>query len=106
MAELIKVAEVGEVSPGEGKVVVVKGMEVVLLNVDGKIYALDNICPHAAFALGEGTVEGDIIICPGHALEYKIPTGECLTDWGKDEGIESVDSYPVVVEGNDIKISF
>ena len=49
MAEsgFVKVAEVGEISPGDMKVVEVGEDQILLVNVEGNIHACDDICSHA-----------------------------------------------------------
>jgi nitrite reductase/ring-hydroxylating ferredoxin subunit len=55
-----------------------KGHDIVLFKVEGKIYALDNACPHMGGPLGEGDVEGDIVTCPWHGWQFDIKSGECI----------------------------
>ncbi|MGD9849737.1 MAG: Rieske (2Fe-2S) protein [Nitrospirales bacterium] len=50
---------------------------IALFNLNGEVHALDNTCPHAGGPLGEGTVEGDVVICPWHGWKFHIPTGTC-----------------------------
>lgn len=55
------------------------GREIGLFNVGGKIYAIDNICPHAGAPLAEGIVADCTVTCPWHYWEFNLATGECLT---------------------------
>ena len=54
----VKVAEVGEVPEGEGRVVEADGRTLALFNVSGTFYALDNACAHRGGPLGEGDLDG------------------------------------------------
>ncbi|PYV15944.1 MAG: hypothetical protein DMG21_13305 [Acidobacteria bacterium] len=90
MAQFLKVANLSELPAGSAKAVEVAGKAVALFNVEGKIYALDNTCRHRGGPLGEGFVEGDIVTCPWHGWQYKIPSGECL-----DDASIKVAAYPV-----------
>ena len=74
----VKVAEVDDVPAGEGKVVVVGRNELALFKVDGEIYCIDNLCPHADGPLGEGYVNGDCVSCPWHAWQFSVKTGKML----------------------------
>ena len=47
-----------------------------LCNVDGTPYALDGVCPHAGGPLGEGTLQGAMVVCPWHGFEFDCRTGE------------------------------
>ncbi|HVM59276.1 MAG TPA: Rieske 2Fe-2S domain-containing protein [Verrucomicrobiae bacterium] len=99
MSELIKVAEVGDLQPGECKTVVVGERELALYNVGGKFYATDNVCPHRGGPLGEGTLDGNIVTCPWHGWRFDVSTGQNpMIPTAKVEAIECV------VEGNDVKV--
>src|SRR5579871_4010641 len=72
----VKVAEVAELPPGEGKVVEAGRQELALFNVDGTFYCIDNSCPHREGPLGEGWLEGEVVTCPWHAWQFNVRTGE------------------------------
>jgi nitrite reductase/ring-hydroxylating ferredoxin subunit len=44
--EFVKVAEIGEVAPGEMIMVRLDRDQVLLANVDGTFYAINNMCSH------------------------------------------------------------
>ncbi len=100
MAEFLKVATLSELAPGTCKPVEAGGKVVALFNVDGNIYALDNTCLHRGGPLGEGTLNGDVVTCPWHGWEYNVRTGEKV-----NVPAVKVATYPVQVEGNDIKVA-
>src|SRR6201992_4111355 len=47
----------------------------VLSRHDGTLYALDNLCSHAAGLLSRGTVEGLVVTCPLHGSQYCLADG-------------------------------
>ena len=100
MPEFVKVAILSELAPGTCKPVEAGGKVVALFNVDGNIYALDNTCLHRGGPLGEGSLNGDVVTCPWHGWEYNVRTGEKL-----NVPAVKVATYPVQVEGNDIKVA-
>lgn len=100
MAEFVKVANLSDLAPGAAKAVEVNGKSIALFNVEGTIYATDNTCLHQGGPLGEGTLEGDVVTCPWHMWEYNVRTGEKV---GFAE--LKVATYPVQVEGDDIKVA-
>ena len=71
----IKVAEVGDLPVGEGRVIEAEGRTLALFNVDGTFYAIDNTCPHRGGPLGEGDLQGRYAICPWHAWRWDVTTG-------------------------------
>lgn len=100
MSEFLKVATLSELAPGTCKPVEAGGKVVALFNVDGNIYALDNTCLHRGGPLGEGTLNGEVVTCPWHGWEYNVRTGEKV-----NVPAVKVATYPVQVEGNDIKVA-
>jgi nitrite reductase/ring-hydroxylating ferredoxin subunit len=95
----VKVARVEEVPAGQGKVVEVNGIEIAIFNAGGAFFASGSICPHENGPLGEGTLEGDTVICPWHGFDFDLKSGDCLVDPEL-----KVTVYPVKVEGQDIYV--
>ena len=102
MAEsgFVKVAEVGELSPGEMKVVEVGEEQILLVNVEGNIHACDDICSHAYASLSEGDLNGDEVECPLHGSAFNVVTGEALTPPAED----SIRIFEVRIDGQDVLI--
>jgi nitrite reductase/ring-hydroxylating ferredoxin subunit len=100
MAEFAKVANLTDLPAGRAMAVEVNGKAIALYNVGGTVYATDNTCLHHGGPLGEGMLEGDVITCPWHMWEYDVRTGEKV-----GEPALKVASYPVQVEGSDIKVA-
>jgi nitrite reductase/ring-hydroxylating ferredoxin subunit len=100
VVEFIKVASISELELGSCKTVEVQGKAIALFNVGGKIYALDNTCLHQGGPLGEGRLEGEVVTCPWHMWEFNVRTGEKV-----GEPSLRVATYPVQVDGDDIKVA-
>lgn len=65
---------------GRPHCVAVKGKKIILVNVSGQFYALDNTCSHAGGPLCEGTVEDSAtIVCPWHASRFDMKTGAVVS---------------------------
>ncbi len=77
-SNLSQVASVNEVPPGTGKVVVVKGQEVGIFNVEGNIHAINNICPHNYRPIGTAEIEGSEVTCLWHSFKFNLKTGICF----------------------------
>lgn len=87
----------------EGKAIVVmsaQDKEIALFKIDGKIFAINNECPHAGGPLGEGDISDCIVTCPWHAWEFNIKTGDCI-----NAPSECVETIPVTIEGDNIVLS-
>ena len=96
----VKVADVGELAPGDLKVVEVGPDQVLLVNVDGTIYALDDICSHAYASLSEGDLNGQEVECPLHGSAFDLVSGEAMTP----PADEKVKVYEVRIDGPDILV--
>jgi nitrite reductase/ring-hydroxylating ferredoxin subunit len=67
-----------ELSPGEMKWVAVDRRRLLVANVDGRFYALDDICGHQRVPLSSGTLEGHIVECPLHFARYDVRSGRLV----------------------------
>ncbi len=70
--------DVSDLAPGAMRVVEHDGTSVLLCNVDGEIYAVENICSHATVPLSEGVLEGCELECVLHGAVFDVRTGEAL----------------------------
>ena len=75
---LQKIATTNEISNGEMKSFVIKDKEILIVNVHGEFFAIDNRCSHMGGNLSEGTLEDDIIICPRHGSRFNVRNGEVV----------------------------
>ncbi len=53
--------------------------EVLVINRDGVFFGLAARCTHAGAPLEEGTVTGDVLVCPWHGSNFRISDGAVLT---------------------------
>jgi len=58
--------------------VVTNGKEIALYEVDGAIFATDNLCTHGAARLSDGFLEGSEIECPLHQGRFDVCTGKAM----------------------------
>lgn len=72
----VTVAKDGYLEPGELMYVEVGDEPVVLINLDGELHALNDLCTHEEASLSDGTIVGDEIECPLHGGAFYIRTGE------------------------------
>ncbi|MGH3451395.1 MAG: Rieske (2Fe-2S) protein, partial [Haloechinothrix sp.] len=66
MAEWVEAATLKELTRHKKKLVTVGGEQVALFLVDGRVYALHDICIHKERSLSKGTLLRGRVICPGH----------------------------------------
>ena len=68
-----------ELPNGERLFLQIDAYSMVLFNIAGSYYAIEDICSHDNGPLGEGDLEGFEIICPRHGARFCIRTGAALT---------------------------
>ena len=103
MAELIRVAAVGEIEPGSKKVVEIDGVEVALFNVDNEqYYAVEDVCTHDGGPLAEGEIVDTYEVeCPRHGARFDIRTGKALCM----PAFEPIETFEVLVRDGEILLS-
>ena len=101
MPEFHKLAPAGDVAPGEVNTYEIEGRPVALCNVEGELYALENICTHAFAYLSEGGLEGDRIKCPLHGATFDVKTGEAKSL----PAIKAVPTHEVKVENGFVYVA-
>ncbi|HEY8285868.1 MAG TPA: Rieske (2Fe-2S) protein [Chloroflexota bacterium] len=117
MAEVV-VARVDEFAEGSRRIVRHGRLEVGVFRQGGRYYALPNVCAHQFGPLCEGTItgtlaatedtawrrtwvqEGEILVCPWHALEFDLTTGRCIA-YPKVK----LRQFPVRVEGDHVVVT-
>jgi 3-phenylpropionate/trans-cinnamate dioxygenase ferredoxin component len=92
------VAKLHEIPSGTTKRVEVDGVGVLLCNVDGDIYAVEDVCTHDGGPLDQGQLEGCRIMCPRHGAIFDVATGAALTL----PAVVPLPTYDVRVEGDEI----
>ncbi|CAE6811487.1 Rieske 2Fe-2S domain-containing protein [Paraburkholderia nemoris] len=75
LSHLIPIDPVDELPPGKRKIVFVEGRSVVIFNIEGTVYAIDNSCPHNGASLASGQLDGHLLRCPAHGLRFDLVTG-------------------------------
>lgn len=76
MGEFEKTIAAKDLAPGSCTEVSVSGKPVALFNVEGRFYATSNVCLHRGGPLGQGMLEGASVMCPWHAWNWDVRTGE------------------------------
>ena len=72
------VANAADVPDGTMLMVQVDATNVLLVNLDGTLRAMQGICSHEYFELDKGFLTGDSITCALHLSRFDLETGEAL----------------------------
>ena len=111
------VVKKSDLGPGEVKIVSLNWRTSLgVFNVEGRFYALKNLCPHQGGPLCQGRLrplvlsdgpyqvsyqrESEILRCPWHNWEFDITTGKALCNPRM-----RVRTYPVTIEGDELLVS-
>jgi len=78
MSGYIETAHIEEIPKNGMKRVNIGRLEILLVNADGKFYAVENQCPHMGYPLYLGSLEGTTLTCGFHYAKFDITTGRAL----------------------------
>jgi nitrite reductase/ring-hydroxylating ferredoxin subunit len=72
----ISIASASQVKEGELLPIKVEDQKVLLTRIDGKVYAVENKCPHLGMPLTNGKVCDRAVTCRWHGASFDLTTGE------------------------------
>ncbi|MCC7015152.1 MAG: Rieske 2Fe-2S domain-containing protein [Planctomycetes bacterium] len=52
-----------------------------VFDVAGRLYALDDACPHSGGPLSEGQVQEGTLTCPWHGARFDLASGRAVGEW-------------------------
>ncbi len=94
------VARAGDLAQGTTRVVEVDDKRIVVCNLDGEFYAIDDLCTHDGGPLGQGELIDDLIECPRHGAMFEVKTGKVASL----PAVFPVQTYPMRVEGDEVQV--
>jgi nitrite reductase/ring-hydroxylating ferredoxin subunit len=77
MAKIL-VGKTSDITEGKLTHVTAAGKEILVANVGGNYYAINNICNHAGAELHEGELSGKELTCPWHGAKWDVTTGNLI----------------------------
>jgi nitrite reductase/ring-hydroxylating ferredoxin subunit len=98
--DFVKVAKTEDIQVSQMMAVEVNDERICLANVNGKYYAIGNVCTHMGGPLAEGKLEDYIVQCPWHGSRFDIRSGKVV----RPPAMKPEPIYEVKVENNDILI--
>lgn len=100
MSRFFKAARVVDLSPGTMKQVTIGPRRILLANVGGRFYAVDDTCTHEDASLSSGALRGEWVKCPLHGSRFNVRTGEVV----EEPASERLATYPVRIEADEVWI--
>ena len=95
----ILVGKTSDIPSGKMVMVSADGKDILVTNVDGNYYAMDDTCTHAGASLSEGSLDGSTVTCPWHGSTWDCKTGKMIA-FGVQ--LNDLSSYKVTVESDEI----
>lgn len=95
------VARVSDLPPGRLKRVEVGGRLILLANVAGEIFAVDDDCTHISGPLDQGELCEYTLTCPLHLARFDIRDGRVL----RGPAREPLPTYAVRIEGDAVLVA-
>ncbi|MGJ3241191.1 MAG: non-heme iron oxygenase ferredoxin subunit [Anaerolineae bacterium] len=89
-----------ELGAGERDVFDTDYGSILLMNIDGVFYAVENVCSHEEFELADGILNGCELECPKHGAFFDVRSGEALTP----PATRPIAIYAVRVEGDEVQV--
>ena len=100
MSDWVDVARDDEIEPGAYRAVDVDDVPILVFNVEGGFYAIEDMCSHEEYPMAGGEVKGDRITCPQHGAEFCLRTGAALTA----PAYEPLTKFPVRVQDGVVQV--
>ncbi len=98
--DFYEVSQVGELPNGARLFVEINDFYLVVFNIAGQVYAIEDLCSHDDGPLGDGDLEDHEIVCPRHGARFDVRSGKALTL----PAVEDISAYPVRVAGGKIEV--
>jgi nitrite reductase (NADH) small subunit len=93
----VRAAKTAEIAPGAVHEIELEGKPIAVANVGGKYYAISGTCLHRGGPLGQGSLDGSVLMCPWHGWQFDVTTGKV-----SGNPTVGVDCYPIEVRGDEL----
>lgn len=95
----VRAAQLADVEATGSLLVNLEQQTIALFFSDGKVYAINNRCPHMGFPLHGSTCKDGIVTCPWHYARFDLASGGTFDSWADD-----VRSFPVKIRSGEVWI--
>lgn len=100
MSDFLPAAKTADV-PENGKLCIeVDDRYVVIVNLAGDFFCVDDVCSHDGGTLGDGEMDGACLVCPRHGAKFDARTGEAV----EMPATEPIARHEVKVDGDMILV--
>ena len=97
----VRVTGADDLPPGRMRRLDLEGHRLLLANVDGTFYAVDDTCTHEDASLSTGALKGECVSCPLHGSRFNVRTGEPL----EEPAEVPLRTYPVKIQDGNVYVA-
>jgi len=94
VSDWVRVCLQSELLPGEFRIAWDRDVAIAVFNIDGMLYAIEDVCTHDGGDLAGGELHGHAIECPRHGARFDVRTGAVLSP----PAYEPIAKFPVKME--------
>ena len=98
--EFVALADDKELPPGERLFATIDDIQMIVLNIAGKLIAIGDVCSHDGNVLDDAPIEGREVVCPRHGARFDIHNGKAVSL----PAVVDIPAYPVRVRENQIEV--
>ena len=89
----VDIGPIDAIAPGQGRAFIVAGRAIAVFRQrDGRVFAIDNQCPHRGGPLADGILGDGKVICPLHGWKVDLASGRCL---GESANVRTYDVHVI-----------
>tara|TARA_B100000949_G_C14037234_1_gene347971 strand:- start:266 stop:574 length:309 start_codon:yes stop_codon:yes gene_type:complete len=96
----VGVAKVEEILPGQVRSFEIEDLQVSICNVDGELYAIEDVCTHDESSFAQGELDGCEIECPRHGARFDVTTGNVTAL----PAVLPLETFPVRINQGNVEI--
>ena len=104
MRKLVTRLKKADLPPGTRKRLDYPPFDVLIVNLGGVPYAIDDTCNHAGESLFKGDLDGCEVVCPAHGYVFDVRTGHLIQPVGLCESLRVAHSRGLCDHGRASKL--
>lgn len=94
MPNKTKLTATDAIKPNSTKKFMVNDIPVLITNLEGEFYAINDLCTHEDSSLALGCLRGEYVDCTLHGSRFSVKTGIPVDE----PATEAVETYPLSIE--------
>lgn len=102
MSELVKIGVLSDFPEGKMKRISVKGKDLLVANINGEIYSIDDVCTHEECSLADGFLQGEVVTCGCHLARFNVKTGKKVDNPATGTNIPDEQTFKIRVENDEV----